>query len=31
MDLEKEERVVSVAKVAEKNGDSEVGPELGLS
>jgi DNA gyrase subunit A len=31
MDLEKEERVVSLAKVAEKNGDSEVEPELGLS
>ncbi len=31
MDLEKEERVVSLAKVAEKNGDSEAGPDLGLS
>ena len=33
MDLEKEERVVSVAKVAEKNGNGEPEPEanLGLS
>jgi DNA gyrase subunit A len=31
MDLEKEERVVSLAKVAEKNGDSVTGPDLGLS
>jgi DNA gyrase subunit A len=31
MDLEKEERVVSLAKVAEKNGDSEAGPDLGIS
>jgi DNA gyrase subunit A len=31
MDLDKEERVVSVAKVAEKNGNGEVGPDLGIS
>ena len=31
MDLEKEERVVSVAKVAEKNGNGEVEPDLGIS
>jgi hypothetical protein len=31
MDLEKEERVVSLAKVAEKTDDSEAEPDLGIS
>ncbi|MFZ5448312.1 MAG: DNA gyrase subunit A [Thermodesulfobacteriota bacterium] len=31
MDLEKEERVVSLAKVAEKSDDSEAEPDLGIS
>jgi hypothetical protein len=31
MDLEREERVVSLAKVAEKTDDSEAEPDLGIS